>query len=117
MQTSHNPKDRINDFLEFQQSAFGLKEIIIKLGRVYKIPSARIKFALIKIDDAFAVVNGKKASNQEPRKLKKHEINRIVELIDSMDETGRMFFMLLKKEDGTGLMDPVSGKTFEYDQN
>ena len=114
MGVGRDTKHRIEDFTRLRDSHEDLREMITQLGLVYSLPKARVQIALTKLDDALAIVHGR-GGRRDPKRLKESELKRLNVLVQDMHKEGRAVFLLMLKEDGTGLMDMMTGKTFNFE--
>ena len=105
-------KERLEDFRKLDDIKREFDDHADKLKVAYRLSSKTIQLAKVKVNDATAIIQGKE---KDPKNLKPDELKRILQIVSNMSRDGKVMFTLIRKEDGSGLYEPNTGQTFDYE--
>jgi len=105
--------EQINEFLALKRQVDNLLDKIDHINKLYQIDNKRVALAKNKVNESFNILS--KQPIEVPGKLPTHEVDRILNMVYDMSRGQREIFILLRLSDGSGIYDPLTGKTFKYE--
>jgi transcription termination factor Rho len=104
--------NEINHFLDLKTKVGHVKDMIDQLNKEYKIDNKKVALAKMKVDEAVNLIS---LLPDNRNRLSDEQTTRILNMVYDLGRGKREVFILMRMSDGTGIYDPLTGKTFKYE--